>query len=68
MAAVQAVAVAAIVPAEVVAVQAAAAVVAVLVAAAVKAAKPQRSSINTAVLLRKLKGVNSQFAPFFVTP
>ena len=42
----------------VVAVQAAAAVVAVLVAAAVTAAKPQRSSINTAVLLREQQGVN----------
>ena len=40
------------------AVQAAAAVVAVLVAAAVTAAKPQRSSINTAVLLREQQGVN----------
>jgi hypothetical protein len=42
----------------VVAVQAVAAVVVVLVAAAVTAAKPQRSSINTAVLLREQQGVN----------
>ena len=53
-----AVAVVAIAPAVVVAVQAAAAVVAVLVAAAVTAAKPKRSSINTAVLLREQQGVN----------
>ena len=44
------------------AVQAVAAVVAVLVAAAVTAAKPQRSSINTAVLLREQQGVNWSFA------
>jgi hypothetical protein len=42
----------------VVAVQAVAAAVVVLAVAAVTLAKPQRSSINTAVLLREQQGVN----------
>ena len=42
----------------VVAVQAVAAAVVALVAVAATAVKPQRSSINTAVLLREQQGVN----------